>query len=98
VEFNNDATCLVTISFCMPLGDVLELNDVLYVPGLNKNLLSVSCMTNLQGVVEFVDQHVIIGKCGSDTDRVLTTRVHGGGLYMLLFDLGMHGNDNMCEL
>jgi hypothetical protein len=44
----------------MPLDDVLELNDVLFIPGLIKNLLSVSCITNLHCVVEFDAQKVII--------------------------------------
>jgi hypothetical protein len=44
----------------MPLGDVLELNDVLYVLGLTKNLLLVSTMTDLKCVVEFDDKQVII--------------------------------------
>jgi hypothetical protein len=44
VELGDDATYPVTrmgsVSFCMPSGDVLELDDVLYVLGLTKNLLS----------------------------------------------------------
>jgi hypothetical protein len=39
---------LSSISFLMPSGDILALNDVFFVPVLTKNLLSVSCMTNLQ--------------------------------------------------
>jgi hypothetical protein len=48
------------VSFCMPSGDVLELNDVLYVLGLTKNLLSISAMIDLKCVVEFDDKQVII--------------------------------------
>jgi hypothetical protein len=51
VELGDDATYPVrgvgSISFQMPSGDVLELSDVLFVPSLKKNLLSVSCMTNV---------------------------------------------------
>jgi hypothetical protein len=36
-----------SISFQMPSGDVLELSDILFVPGLRKNLLSMSCMTDV---------------------------------------------------
>ena len=57
VELGNDATRpiirLGCISFCMPLGEILELDDVLYVSGSTKSLLSVSCMTNLQCITEF---------------------------------------------
>jgi hypothetical protein len=49
VELGDDATYPMrgvgSISFQMPSGDVLELSDVLFVPGLKKNLLSISCMT-----------------------------------------------------
>jgi hypothetical protein len=40
----------------MPLGDVLELSDVLFVPGLKKNLLSKYCMTYAQWRVAFEGQ------------------------------------------
>jgi hypothetical protein len=40
----------------MPLGDVLELSDILFVHGLRKNLLSVSCMTDVQWRVAFEGQ------------------------------------------
>jgi hypothetical protein len=67
VELGNDATCPMIgtgfVSFLMPSGDVLELDDVLYVLGLMKSLLSVSCMIDLQCMVEFDGQQVIIRKC-----------------------------------
>jgi hypothetical protein len=64
VELGDDAKYLVigmgSISFCMPTGEVLELHEVLYVLGLTKNLLLVSCLTDLKCMVEFDDQQVII--------------------------------------
>lgn len=48
VEPNDDATYLVkglaSISFQMPLGGVLELTDILFVPDLKKIIFLVSCM------------------------------------------------------
>jgi hypothetical protein len=41
------------VSFYMPSSDVLELDDVLYVPSLTKCLISVSCMTDLQCLAKF---------------------------------------------
>jgi hypothetical protein len=45
VEFGDNATYLVrrlgSISFSTPSRDVLELNDILFVPGLKRNLLSI---------------------------------------------------------
>ena len=52
----DDATYPVTrmgsVSFCMPSGDVLDIDDVLYVLGLMKNLISVSTMIDLRFVSE----------------------------------------------
>ena len=57
MKLGDDATYTITImsyiSFCIPSKDVLGLNDVLYVIGLAKNLLSISAMTDLMCVVEF---------------------------------------------
>jgi hypothetical protein len=51
VDLGHDATypmkILRTISFRMPSSDVIELNDVLFIPDLKKNLLSISCMIDL---------------------------------------------------
>jgi hypothetical protein len=44
----------------MPLGDVLELNFVLYVPNLMKSFLSISYTANLQCLVEFDGQQTTI--------------------------------------
>ena len=56
-EFGNDATYLVRgfghISFQMPLDVVLELDFVLIILVLKKNLLLVSCMTDVQWRVAF---------------------------------------------
>jgi hypothetical protein len=60
VELGDDATYPMrgvgSISFQMPSSDVLELRDVLFVPGLKKNLLSVSYMANVQWRVVFEGQ------------------------------------------
>lgn len=44
----------------MPLGNVLELHNVLYVPGLTKDLLLASTTTDLRCVGKFEDQQIII--------------------------------------
>ena len=57
-RLGDDATYPVTrmgsVSFIMPLGDVLELDDVLYVHGLTKNLLLVLAIMDLS-VAKFDD-------------------------------------------
>jgi hypothetical protein len=50
VELGDDAIYLVkqlgSILFQMPSVDVLELNDVLFVLGLKKIIVSISCMVD----------------------------------------------------
>jgi hypothetical protein len=85
VELGDDATYLVTgmgsVSFNMPSGNVLDLDDVLFVPDLTKNLLSVSAWTELRFVVEFDDQQVIIGDYNEDPSQVLARGMREGGRY-----------------
>jgi hypothetical protein len=70
VEFGNDATCPVIgsgpVSFLIASGDVFELDDVLYIPGSTKSLLSISWMTNLQCMSEFDSQQMINKKCSPE--------------------------------
>ena len=54
---------LGSISFCMLAGEFLKLHGVLSVPRLTKNLLSISCMTNLNCMAQCDDQQMIIRKC-----------------------------------
>jgi hypothetical protein len=90
VELGDDATYpmkgLGSISFQMPSSDVLELNDVLFVLSLKKNLLSVSCMTNFQCRVAFEGQQCTISNCSLASLRTLARGVWDGGLYKLLVD------------
>ena len=46
---------LGSISFHMLIGEVLDLYEALYVLGMTKNLLSVSCLIDLKCRVEFDD-------------------------------------------
>jgi hypothetical protein len=74
VELSDDATYLPTgmgsIALCMPSGDVLQLDDVLYVPSLTKNLLSMSTMTNQRLMVKFDNQQVIIRDCNENPSQL----------------------------
>jgi hypothetical protein len=90
VELGDDATYPMrgvgSISFQMPLGDVLELSDVLFVPSLKKNLLLVSCMIDVQWRVAFEGQQCTINDCSLASPRTLARGVREGGLYRLLVD------------
>lgn len=79
VELGNDAmypmTGLSSISFQMPLGDVLKSHYVLYVPNLTKCLLSFYCMTDLQCLAEFEGQQVTIRDSHHGSSQVLAKDV-----------------------
>jgi hypothetical protein len=83
----------------MPSGDVLELEYVLFVPGLKKNLLSVSCMTYVQWRVAFEGQQCTINDCSLASPRTLARGVREGGLYRLLVDpvALVHSNGRLEE-
>jgi hypothetical protein len=55
----------------MPLGDVLKQDDVLYVLGLMKSLISVACMIDLKCMVEFDSQQVVIRDNNHELSKVL---------------------------
>ena len=51
----------ISISFLMPLGNVLHIDDVLYVPSLIKSSFVYSTI-DLQCMAEFAGQQVLIRK------------------------------------
>jgi len=57
VKLGDDSTYIMKglsfVSFWIPSIDVLELDDVFFVHGLKKNILSVSCMIHLHHIVYF---------------------------------------------
>jgi hypothetical protein len=67
----------------METRDVLELNDALFVLGLNKKLLLVSCMLELQFRVAFEGHHCTINDCSLASSGTLARGVLDGGLYRL---------------
>jgi hypothetical protein len=56
---------------------------VLYVPGLKKNLLSISTMEDIGYVVEFLGGQVLAWLRGSSIDLAGVIDVRDGGLYRL---------------
>lgn len=59
------------ISSCMPIGDVLDPDDVLCVLVSIEDILSVATKLNLRCMAEFDDQQVIIGDCNRGHDHIL---------------------------
>jgi hypothetical protein len=105
VELGNDAKYAVkgvgTILFQLESGGSLETKDVLYVPGLRKNLLSVSAMEDKGFVVKFQKGQVLIHLEESSPDTTEVIGVREGNLYRLQgkpVQALVHDSDNLCEL
>ena len=81
----------------------LILKDVLYVPGLKKNLVSISCIEDRGFVVLFEKGQVYIYPQGGSRADSRVIRVRQGRMYRLVFDAGgafacSTSSREMCEL
>ena len=61
----------------------MKMKDVLYVPRLKKNLLSISALDKKGFRVSFVDGKVLMWTKGKSIDDVVEIGVEEGGLYKL---------------
>eukprot|EP00253_Pinus_taeda_P029974 PITA_29974 len=61
-------------------GKISHLKNVLYVPGIKKNLISVSMMTDQDMKVEFFKTHCVIKDCRNE---IVATGMRVGRLYRL---------------
>ena len=90
VELGDDAQYqaqgIGTVSFQRESGKPLNFANVLYVPGLTKNLISVSTLEDKGYQMKFQDHRVYIRSKGSDRslDRVIDKR--SGKVYRLHFE------------
>ena len=50
-------------------GNNVHLSNVLYVPGLKKNLVSISCLEDKEDRIAFVDGKVLVWPKGSSIDN-----------------------------
>ena len=67
-------------SYRLESGKHLKMKDVLYVPGLKKNLLSISRLEKKGFRVAFVDGQVLMWPKGKTIDDAILIRVEEGGL------------------
>ena len=88
-------------SYKLESEKLLKMKDVLYVPGLKKNLLSISRLEKKGSMVAFVDGQVLMWPIGKTINDVVLIGVEEGGLYKLkgspkhaLF----HSTIDPCEL
>jgi hypothetical protein len=70
-------------SYKLDSGKPMKMKEVLYVPGLKKNLLSISALDEKGYRVAFVDGQVLMWPRGKTFDDVVVIGVQEGGLYKL---------------
>jgi hypothetical protein len=82
-------------------GNSLKMKDVLYVPGLTKNLLSISALEKKGFRVAFIDGEVLMWAKGETLNEAIIIGSEENGLYKLKghSEAAMiHGIENSCEL
>jgi hypothetical protein len=65
-------------------GNNVHLSNVLYVPGLEKNLVSISCLEDKGNKIAFVDGKVLSWHKDSNIENARVIGSHEGNLYRLL--------------
>jgi transposase InsO family protein len=82
-------------------GNSLKMKDVLYVPGLKKNLLSISALEKKGFRVAFIDGEVLMWAKGETLNEAIIIGSEENGLYKLKghSEAAMtHAIENSCEL
>ena len=70
-------------SYKLDSGKSIKMKDVLFVPGLKKNLLSISALDAKGMRVSFVDGQVLMWPKGKSFDDAVVIGEQEGGLYKL---------------
>jgi transposase InsO family protein len=82
-------------------GNSMKMKDVLYVPGLTKNLLSISALEKKGFRIAFIDGEVLMWAKGETMKEAIIIGKEEGGLYKLKghSEAAMtHAIENPCEL
>jgi len=92
-----------TVTFQRESSPPLRLTDVFYVPGLKKNLVSVSCIEDKGFKVLFDDGWVLLYPKGSSALDSRVIGVRHGRMYRIVFEVAgalacMTSDKDLCEL
>jgi hypothetical protein len=86
----------------MPLDDVFDLHDILFVPRLTRKLIFISAITKLKCIVKFNDRQCTIKNFSEECGQVFDKRVQKGGIHKvlahtLMHDALVHDGDKLCK-
>jgi hypothetical protein len=105
---NNKITIIIRMLFAVTLFQYkldsrtpMKMKDVLYVPGLTKNLLSISALDKKGFRVAFIDGEVLMWPKGKTIHDAIVIGTKEGGLYKLKGHLDAsltHSTEIPCEL
>jgi hypothetical protein len=105
LEFGDNAKYVFkgvgTTSFRLKSGKPLNMSEVLCVPRLKKNLLSISAMEDIGNAMAFVDGKVLAWQKGLSLESTEVIRNHDGNLYKMTgqeAQVMVHDSDNLCKL
>ena len=70
-------------SYKLDFGKPMKIKDVLYDPGLKKNILSISSLDKKGFKFSFVDGKILVWTKGKTLDDAIKIGVEEGGLYKL---------------
>jgi hypothetical protein len=79
----------------------MRMKDVLYVPGLKNNLLSISSLDKKRFRVSFIDSKVLMWSKGKTIEDAVVIGIEEIGLYKLKGHLDValtHSTESPCEL
>jgi hypothetical protein len=89
-----------SVTFHLQSGIILHINDVLYVPGLTKNLISVGVLEDHGHKVLFMEKKAHLWLKDTDLSSAIVIGHKEGGLYKVpeLAQALVHSTVNTCEL
>ena len=82
-DYQYPIKCSGESSYKLDSGKYMKMNDVLFIPGLKKNLLSISALDEKGMRVSFVDGQVFMWPKGKTMDDAVVIGEKEGGLYIL---------------
>ena len=105
VELGDDSTYKIegvgSTSLQLDSGTVLHINDVLYVPGLKRNLLSIASLEDKGYKVLFMDKKVFLWEKDEELSSIVQIMVREGRLYKNFEDSThalVHHTVDPCEI